>query len=275
MKASMLLGLLLTIGLPALAQDSTGEGARVFVKAIEDNSFLIEEAYNQEAGVVQHISTLMHFKNPSSDLLYTFTQEWPLFGQAHQLSVTIPYSWLNSNAISGIGDVLLNYRYQLFYGDDWAAVAPRLSVILPIGNPTKGLGNDVFGLQFNLPVSKRLDDHLVIHANMGATLLPGQLHLGVVQKKGTLTSYNFGMSIIYLATPAFNLMLEGTHNLLGEFDAAAEVVHPSETTLSPGLRGAIDIGELQIVPGLAIPVSFTGGTQRVGVFIYLSFEHPF
>jgi len=25
--------------------------------AIEDNSFLIEEAYNQEAGVVQHIST--------------------------------------------------------------------------------------------------------------------------------------------------------------------------------------------------------------------------
>jgi len=26
-----------------------------FTRAIEDNSFFIEEAYNQEAGVVQHI----------------------------------------------------------------------------------------------------------------------------------------------------------------------------------------------------------------------------
>ena len=53
---------------------------------IEDNSFLLEEAYNQEAGVIQHISTfqydLMRFWN------YSFTQEWPVPNQKHQLSFT-------------------------------------------------------------------------------------------------------------------------------------------------------------------------------------------
>lgn len=31
-------------------------------KKIQDNSFLLEEAYNQEAGVVQHIQSFMYLK---------------------------------------------------------------------------------------------------------------------------------------------------------------------------------------------------------------------
>ena len=42
-------------------------------KPIQDNSFLIEEAYNQEAGVVQHISFFSYFPE-SEDWVYTFTQ---------------------------------------------------------------------------------------------------------------------------------------------------------------------------------------------------------
>ena len=43
---------------------------------IEDNSFLIEEAYNQEAGVVQHINTMFYdWKHDTWS--YSFTQEWP------------------------------------------------------------------------------------------------------------------------------------------------------------------------------------------------------
>ncbi len=41
---------------------------------IQDNSFLVEEAYNQEAGVVQHISTFTRYQE-SKDWIYTFTQE--------------------------------------------------------------------------------------------------------------------------------------------------------------------------------------------------------
>lgn len=44
---------------------------------IQDNSFLVEEAYNQEPGVVQHISTFTRFQE-SKDWIYTFTQEWPV-----------------------------------------------------------------------------------------------------------------------------------------------------------------------------------------------------
>jgi hypothetical protein len=44
---------------------------------IEDNSFLVEEAYNQEFGVVQHIQNFQRYWN-SKDWIYTFTQEWPV-----------------------------------------------------------------------------------------------------------------------------------------------------------------------------------------------------
>ncbi|HPS72404.1 MAG TPA: hypothetical protein PLM70_09135 [Bacteroidales bacterium] len=53
---------------------------------IEDNSFLLEEAYNQEAGVIQHISTFQYDLMRSWN--YSFTQEWPVPNQKHQLSFT-------------------------------------------------------------------------------------------------------------------------------------------------------------------------------------------
>src|ERR1700751_5429940 len=56
---------------------------------IQDNSFLVEEAYNQNFGVVQHISSFTRFWD-SKDWVYTFTQEWPVPGDVrHQLSYTL------------------------------------------------------------------------------------------------------------------------------------------------------------------------------------------
>src|SRR5205809_6836883 len=59
------------------------------VDPIKDNSFLIEEGYNQDAGVVQHIYT---FTRPLTgrDWAFTFTQEWPVKGMKHQVSYTVP-----------------------------------------------------------------------------------------------------------------------------------------------------------------------------------------
>src|SRR5262245_31125265 len=85
---------------------------------IQDNSFLIEEAYNQGFGVVQHISSFTRLWD-SKDWIYTFTQEWPVPGDArHQLSYTLAFQHAGDFAGSGagIGDVLLNYRYQLAGG---------------------------------------------------------------------------------------------------------------------------------------------------------------
>src|SRR6476660_131576 len=79
------LGILWLAGLwmPSAAQQTTPP------PGIQDNSFLVEEAYNQERSMVQHINTFSRMWN-SKDLIYTFTQEWPMPGDPrHQLSYTL------------------------------------------------------------------------------------------------------------------------------------------------------------------------------------------
>ena len=81
------------------------------IDVIEDNSFLIEEAYNQEEGVVQHIFTAAYTKSGRTHGWgFSFTQEWPVLSQTHQFSYTLPYSWLRADGdrASGIGDVEVN-----------------------------------------------------------------------------------------------------------------------------------------------------------------------
>jgi hypothetical protein len=248
--------------------------AQTLSPAIEDNSFLIEEAYNQETRVVQHISNVS-FATRTKNILFTFTQEWPVGSQAHQLSYTIPYEALETG--KGIGDVLLNYRYQLLGEDGPAWCAPRLSLSVPTGSSAKDLGSGVFGLQISLPVSKRWTNDVVTHFNLGLTTLyqvRGTDAQGDTEKRN-LTSFAVGGSVIYLSAENFNLMLELLRNESAGFDLSGIVGYSSQTIISPGLRFAINLPNLQIVPGLAFPINITSAGTEVGVFGYLSFEHPF
>ncbi len=136
---------------------------------IQDNSFLVEEAYNQEAGVVQHIS---NYARTGGDWAFSFTQEWPLGGIQHQLSYTIPF--LNTEGRgTGMGDLAINYRYQLA-GDPQAkfVAAPRLSLLLPTGSEAAGRGRGGVGVQVNVPLTLVLSGAVVTHWNAGATLTP-------------------------------------------------------------------------------------------------------
>ena len=136
---------------------------------IADNSFLIEEAYNQEAGVVQHISNFVR-DEAGDGWVYVFTQEWPLGGMRHQLSYTVPVVSPEGFG-TGLGDILLNYRYQAV-GDGVSAlhVAPRLSLVLPTGSEENGRGSGSVGIQGNLPVSYEVNNALVVHSNTGFVL---------------------------------------------------------------------------------------------------------
>jgi len=100
-------------GLDGLDTYHPGQKATVLTPAL-NNSFLIEEAYNQEDGVIQHISTFERLTN-SRDWVYTQTDEWPLRTYKHQLSVTLGATHAGSFAGSGAGwgDTAFNYRYQL------------------------------------------------------------------------------------------------------------------------------------------------------------------
>src|SRR5436190_22726307 len=110
----VLVAISLSVSLVA-QQDSSLSSSQSQQPGIQDNSFLVEEAYNQNFGVVQHISSFTRFWN-SKDWVYTFTQEWPVPGdERHQLSYTLAFQHAGAfpGSGSGIGDVLLNYRYQL------------------------------------------------------------------------------------------------------------------------------------------------------------------
>jgi hypothetical protein len=246
-----------------------------FSKAIEDNSFLIEEAYNQEEGVVQHIWSGMYQPGSPASVVLGFTEEWPLFSASHQVSASIPYTLSSNGGPNGLGDILLNYRYQLFEGDDGVEVAPRFSVVLPTGKVRTGLGFGRVGFQVNIPASKRLSEAFVLHVNAGLNLTPnarGFSDAGV-QYFHTMTSYAVGASVITLLSENFNAMLECLLISADTFNDDGGVDRINQVILNPGIRGAINISRLQIVPGFAVPVIFSGGQVTTGWFLYLSFEH--
>ncbi len=236
-----------------------------YSKAIEDNSYFIEEAYNQEEQVVQHIFTGL-FPSTGGSTDFNVTQEWPLFGQMHQLSVTVPYSIFSTPALSGYGDILVNYRYQLIRNRG-LAVSPRVSVILPTGGKNKGIGKGKTGVQFNLPVSQRWSNEVVTHGNAGFGITPD---VGIKQSTATVTDFFAGVSGIFLASEHFNVITEVLYTSTGSTFGRSD-----KLIVSPGVRWAHDIGELQIVPGIAYPFMFTSAGQSNAIFLYVSFEHPY
>ena len=258
--------LVIALGLPLTA---SAEAA----KKIQDNSFLIEEAYNQEAGVVQHIQSFMYLKQ-SKEWAYSFTQEWPFPDETHQLSYTIPVLRTpDPGATTGVGDILLNYRYQAV-AKEGVAFAPRLSIIAPTGDYKKGHGAGATGLQVNLPLSIELSDTVVTHWNLGGTYTPKSKEAGGA--RADTVGSNYGASLIYLMTPNFNLMLEAA-------GTTSEVVQPDGSTqrektmfINPGFRYAANFDSgLQVVSGVSLPIGVGSSKGTRGFLLYLSLEHPF
>ncbi len=246
-------------------------------EAIQDNSFLLEEAYNQDPGVVQHIFSLLGSVNklPGTDdreWVASYTDEWPVFSQAHQFSYTVPYVFSDSGGEKhdGLGDVLINYRFQLSTETATRpAIAPRLSVILPTGDEDRGLGSGSVGFQTNTALSKVLNDRWTVHANAGATVLPDV-------RGHDLTGYNLGVSAIYALTPSFNLMVECVANFDEDVDDAGSRDRSVSVLISPGFRYGIDLpGDAQLVVGIAVPIGLTRDAPDYGLFLYGSFEHFF
>src|SRR5262249_26183626 len=215
---------------------------------ILDNSFLVEESFNQERGVFQNIFTWT--RGSDGGWVAAFTQEWPAPRITHQLSYTLAGG--NAGSGSGFSDALLNYRFQLREETPGGpAISPRLSVILPTGRADRGLGADVVGLQVNLPASKQFGD-FYLHANAGFTWLPD------VQ-----WTPQFAGSGIWRLTPALNVLVE------------AVVLVDIGTTLSPGFRRAWSFGDHQLVLGAAVPLTRQDGDLSAALLTYFSYELPF
>jgi hypothetical protein len=288
------LALLAWIGAPAtgVAQDVPEAAAEEDESPIHDNSFLVEEAYNQEQGVIQHIFNLVpaweHGRSAERTVDFVFTQEWPIFSQRHQFSYTLPLRRIDGmpeigygTDAGGLGDIMLNYRLQVLDGGNEAfplAVAPRASVIFPSGDAEAGLGNGKLGYQFNLPMSYELEKW-AFHFNAGLTktdgvtagLDPDAPFLG-----HTIDGYNLGASAIYFLRPHFNLMLETVAYWNEELLPDGREDPQFQAIVLPGFRWApYTEGDTQWVVGCGVPIGLSADAPDVGIFFYMSFEHRF
>lgn len=232
---------------------------------VSDNSFLVEEAYNQEAGVVQHINMFQR-DTRTGDWAYSFTQEWPApWSAKHQFSYTI--TGVNAGAGAGLGDAELNWRYQVAQTAR-VAFAPRVSVSLPLGDAGKGRGAGATALDVNMPVSISGGTHVTWHINAGTFV--GLTRPDHADRIALLRAAG---SAVLLPYRRVNVLIEVVNNhervTAGEWTAT--------TTVSPGVRWAYNFTNgLQIVPGVALPVDLARDRDaNWSVIGYLSFEHPF
>jgi hypothetical protein len=221
------IALLFFFALPLAAQTAHPD-----LLGVQDNSFLIEEAYNQGPGVIQSLGV---FTLVDDAWELSFTQELPLHGLKHQISYDIP---VNED---GLSDVAVHYRYQ-WLGDAEAdlAIAPRVSVIFP----TSQDGGDT-GISLGLPISYVLAPRIASHTNVEVTFRDG-------------TEISLGQSFVYAFSSRAHALIEGVWS-----DA-----DDSEVVISPGVRWAYNRPSgWQVVPGVAVMFG-----EETGALLYLSFE---
>jgi len=260
----------LPVTVPSLSRAEGAPSGR-----IRDNLFLLEEAYNQEPGVIQHISVFQYAPR-ADEWSYCFTEEWPVPTDLNQLSLTLNLGGTEADGTARLGDMLLNYRIQAMGlgGKGRIAMAPRLSLVLPTGDPDKMTGRGSIGMQLNLPVSMEVGRFFVAHLNAGTTVTPSTRSPG--GRTETALDANAGAALVWQPVKWLNPLVEVSYTLTEEVaDTSSEHVHA--LVVNPGLRFAIDHGAtgLQVVPGIAAPMQvLPNGDFEAAVLGYLSFEHP-
>lgn len=270
--------------------EKNGNGEPEGPKHIRDNAFLVEEAFNQEPGVVQHIFNWINFWDRTSfgrtrDFAWVYTGEFPLGSQKHQFSFVTQFQTAFEKLDGGpatqdgdIGDTLLNYRYQLLANDDFLWCAPRFTLILPTGDERFGTGNGQVGYQFNLPIS-RYTDRFDFHFNAGCTVIPNvslPLDGGVFSPRHDLRAYNLGASAFWKPETYLHFFVEVLALWNEEIDDLGFRNGLNQVFVNPGVRYAVcQFDEVEWVIGIAAPIGLTEDTPDIGVFAYMSIEHDF
>jgi hypothetical protein len=257
--------LVLASSVAAQGQDRAQPPAEPF--AITDNSLLVEEAFNQEPGVVQN---MVNVRIPGGGEWETsVTQEWPVFGQRHQVAYTVPFAGIDG--AHGLGDIQVHYRLQLW--DERGgrpAIAPRITLFAPTGDAERGLGRGNPAYQVNVPISRQFGD-VYWHWNGGFTHSPAQ---EVRDATWNLFVPHAGVSAIWRARTMLHPMLETLVEWREDVGLARTERHIA-LTVSPGLRVGFNAGETQTVVAVATPVERIAGHSTFGLLVYLSHELPF
>lgn len=244
--------LLLAVAAPAAAQTpNEAEGA----ESIEVNGFFVEEAYNQEAGMLQQIVTATAARHGGWGGDYS--QEWPIFSERHQLDLALGVG--EGAGVTGVG---AEYRYLLLGGEDAVfSLAPGIEAAW-----SREEGE--WELEAMLPASVRLSETLVANTNVGVSFAVDDF-----DGKPGLT---LGEGLVWRPQPRLNLLMEAVWSrgepLLGEASEGED----ESLIVSPGLQYAFSLrDDVRLVPGIAFPVGVGPSDGQRAVMLYLSLEHPF
>ncbi len=244
---------------------------------ISDNSFLIEEAYNQERGVVQHI-VLFDKDWSTKHLGLSFAQEWPLGGQMWQGA----YAVGTDREFEGF--VLEAQVRRQFYLNSNVALAPNVFGVLPTGQAepiTEYEDGGRFGV--GLPISIAASNAMTMHLNFSVeyfrmvqnSLFGAQESDDVPYGTYSALAPHFGASAVRMLTSTTDIMLEFVYDTewLEEPRFRDE---QSAAFLSPGFRHAWNFSSgAQMVGGFGLPIGLTDDVPEMSGLFYLSFEHSF
>ena len=227
---------------------------------LQDNSFLIEEAYNQEAGVVQHVGSLP----PAEPRLGVSpsTEEWPIRSQTHQFSYTRALSLAAQRghaAASAISNS--SYRYPGAQRDrDPAGIrsAIHASSCRP-ATTARGPAFDSYGYQINLPVSKIIADRVTHSRQRGPHLLFRRVRPAADELQPRRQHHLRGDARDQRAGRGARRV---DRDRGSSMRAASSANSPSRC--SPACRHAFNLEQgSQLVLGAGMPIQFTGRATRM------------
>ncbi|MFN4946854.1 MAG: hypothetical protein ACOVOF_11070 [Chryseotalea sp.] len=260
----------------AKKKNTAGKSYNYFTEAgIEDNSFLIDEAFNQEKGINQYSAV---FSIQPDELTLQYTLEMPVAHNRHQVSICIPYSISRSSQLAyhGVNDVSLAYQYSLTNKDDRFLLTPGFSVQIPTGDTQLNNLTGFTGINSFVAISKRVSNKLVLHGN--ARIGYHKKIKSVVQNTDdqqrilSFRSQTAGVSFVWLTAQRFNLLIENVFIRdvgkiqQGNYQTATHI-------LNPGFRTSFHTKSTQFVFGTSCPTRFsTKSKPEMSLLFYVSIE---
>ncbi|HEY0653586.1 MAG TPA: hypothetical protein VGD65_10690 [Chryseosolibacter sp.] len=231
--------------------------------SIEDNSFIIEEAFNQSPGVIQYTASSQVANDGTAINLEC---ELPLSGERHQLSFSLPTKV--SSFTFAVEELMISYRPLVSGRHRWIMITPRLSLIVPTATIEPRLNGGTFGIEWNFALTKRLSRNVISHINLGSTHPLARSHNE--PQLNRLHDKFCGASLV--------LALARNMDLLAEFKATNASGHFASAgtwnlVANPGCRFLFKVTNFVIVPGLSAPIEWrTGLPVARQLLIYLSIE---
>jgi hypothetical protein len=237
---------------------------------LRDNGLLVEEAYNQEPGTLQHAGTFERHGGGAWE--FRFTEEIPVAGLAHQLAVSWGALSGEDGGGAGVADVDVAWRWQAT-GDEEAAVAiaPELALTLPVGDASKGRGEGGVVAEVELPASFAFAERFLTHVNLGLSWGPA------VRASdggfGPLVGVRLGQSLVWNVHPRLDLFTEVLWERSRIDPSGGPAQSETSFRVSPGMRGGGHLGPVEVVAGVAAPIGVGPSRGDNAVLLYLSFEH--